>query len=146
MNADIPKRPLWLRLLALALAAHVLFGVQRLATKSLPARLTEIAEFREVGAIRFHLAKSPASADILEFIATNTPADSVVLFSGEGRGMMELAAALLAPRLLYARAATTAATTMVHGRPLARANHPDLGEGTLVLVGVDRSELRLELR
>jgi hypothetical protein len=146
MKADKSKRPLWLRLLALALAAHLLFGVQRLGTKSLPARLEEISRFREVGAIRYHLGKSPANADILEFLAKNTPEDAVILFAGEDRGVMELAAALLSPRLLYARHAAADDATMVHGRPLARGDHPELGEGTWILVGVDRNELRLELR
>jgi hypothetical protein len=146
MKPDKPHRPPWLRLLGLALIAHLLFCVQRLETKSLPARIDEIQEFRENGAIRFHLSKSPENAAVLQMIAENTPEECVVLFKGEDHGSMELAVGLLSPRLLYAESGAAPGVSMIHGLPVARAKLPNLGEGTLVLVGVDRETLRLELR
>ena len=127
-------RPLWLQLLGLALLAHLLFGVQRIETNAFPKRLEHVSMIHDKGMIHFHLRRlSPDSIPVLEFIEKNTPADAIVLFRGERRGLLELAAALLSPRLLYQDISAPAGAKTIHGRPIAHATHPKLGTGTLVL-------------
>lgn len=144
-------RPLWLRLLGLALVVHLLFCVQRVETNAVPKRLEHVELIHDKGMIHFHLRRlSPESIPVLEFIEEHTPADAMVLFRGEARGLLELAAALLSPRLLYQDISAPAGAKTIHGRPVAHVTHPKLGTGTLVLVlgeMVDgREVLELSLR
>ena len=141
MKPDQSKRPLWLQLLGLALAVHLVFSVQRIETKALIGRLDEIAEWKEKGAIEFHFGSGTETARTVQFLADNTRKDALILRKGTTRGLIEHAAALLAPRLLYEITATESNATEKHGRPFAK-----LGEGILVLVAVDKETLRLELR
>ena len=146
MKPDQLKRPRWLQLVGLALLAHLLFCVQRIETKALPGRIDEITAWREMGPIEFHMRADAETARAVQFLADHTPPDALILRRGTTRGLIEHTAALLRPRLLYDLAAADPNATHAHGRPFARANHPDLGEGTLVLVAVDTNTLRLELR
>jgi hypothetical protein len=146
MKPDQPKRPLWLQLLGLAFLAHLLFCVQRIATKALPGRIDEITAWREMGPIEFHMGDFPETVRAVQFLVDHTPPDALILRKGTTRGLIEHTAALLRPRLLYDLASADPNATHAHGRPFARASLPDLGEGTLVLVAVDTNTLRLELR
>ncbi|MCA8955625.1 MAG: hypothetical protein KDC87_06100 [Planctomycetes bacterium] len=134
------------RLVVLAVLAHLLFGLQRVPAKALPKRLAQIRDYRTRGDIGFHVGRlSPESVPAVELLRARTPPDSVVLFDGQWRGAMELASALLHPRLFLRRDAVGKHERTAHGRPLARATLPGLGTGTLVLVG-DADRLRLELQ
>jgi len=146
MKPDQSKRPIWLKILGLALVVHLVFSVQRIETKALIGRLDEIAEWNDKGPIEFHVGSGTETGRTLQFLADNTPRDALILRRGTMRGLIEHAAALLWPRLLYDIDATEQDATQAHGRSFARARHPELGEGTLVLVAVDKNTLRLELR
>jgi hypothetical protein len=146
MKPDQLKRPLWLQLLGISLFVHILFCVQRVGIKALPGRIDEVSEWRDKGPIGFHFGTDTETARTVQFLADHTPPDALILRKGLTRGLVEHAAALLAPRLLYDLTVAGPDMAYVDGRPFAHAVHPTLGEGTLVLFAVDTHTLRLELR
>lgn len=148
-GAELPPdghRPRWLPLITVAFVVHLLFCAQRLPLKALPARLESVAQWWRVGPVAYHLRDEPlASMKAVDFLVANTAEDCVVLFAGEFRGALELANALLAPRMLYDEAAVPPGASSVHGRPLARVRLEGRVEGVVVLESTPDS-LRLRLR
>ncbi len=144
-----PTPSIWLTLLAVAMAVHLLFGIQRLLIKSLPRRIEQKAAMDRLGPIRFHLeAKYPLAVEAVLHLQESTPEDSLILFRGNYLGVPELVTGLLAPRLLYFESSAPAGATSVSGRQLASGRLPGGSEkvGTLVLVADSPRALHLEHR
>jgi hypothetical protein len=125
---------------------HILFGAQRMY-KGLERRTQQLEHIAEKGHVDFFLhRKDPAAVPLVQWLLANTGEDAVVLLRGPlWQGTMEVVAALLHPRLVYAEEAVPAGARTVHGRPIARGLRPPLGHGTLVLID-DGAHLRLEVR
>jgi hypothetical protein len=135
----------WRRLLLVAVAGHLAFGLLRLPHAAWSKRLGKIEELRGRGATEFQLASaSSASRAAVSWLQTHTPPDAVILWRGEFRGIAELAPALLWPRLVYREEAVVTGADTVHGRPIARGRLAGR-EATVVLVS-SATELRLEPR
>jgi hypothetical protein len=136
--------PPWRLVLGLLFWVHILFGMQRLVWRGLPDRVEAVERYATQGPVRFHLEEFyRESIPVVEFLLDGTPPDAVVLYEGEPRGVIELAVALLHPRLLLEARAAPPEATLVHGRPLARGRLPGVEEGVLVLVCTEQT---LELR
>ena len=135
----------WGLALAILLGAHVAVGIARIPSKVWGERADEIARYRDVGAVRFHLDNRERSgADAVQAVLDRSPENAVVLWRGEWRGALEFAPALLAPRLVVDERYCPKDATSLWDRPLARGRLADGSEGILVLVGaVDRIELAL---
>ena len=135
----------WGLALAILLGAHVAVGIARIPAKVWSDRAGEIARYRDVGAVRFHLENRERSgAAAVQAVLEQTPENAVVLWRGAWRGALEFAPALLAPRVLVHEQSCAPDAASLWERPIARGRLPDGRAGVLVLVGtVDRIELAL---
>ena len=98
------KRPpaLLAALPATLLAAHVLFGLCRAPLVTVARRAQEIADYRREGDIAYVMRTGHLQgADALVGLRAATPPDAVVNVSGDSKGPLEFAPALLWPRLCY---------------------------------------------
>ena len=133
-------------LLLILLGAHFAVATLRIPTKHWGKRLDEIARYEEKGRYHFYFGdEQQQNGDLLQWLAENTPEDSVVLWRGEWKGAMEFAPALLWPRLVVDVRAVPIAERFFEQRLIAAGTHPELGAGQFVLVA-EGGLLRLELR
>jgi hypothetical protein len=146
----VPPVP-WSRLLAGALAVHIAWGLARVPVKVIARRHEDIAAHERAGATRAQFAANGCDgAEAVEWLQAHTAPDAVVAWTGTTKGAMELAAALLWPRLLVA-ATDLGDAPRWHGRPIAHGTWQGR-DGRLVLVGTDaavgstRSVVHLEAR
>ena len=133
------------RILLLLILVHVLLAVQRLPGKVYGRRADQLATIQSKGLVDYHLGRDPKSAKAVQWLLDNTKPSSVVLYRGHWKGSLELANALLHPRMLYLERAAPKTKLQVHQRPLATGTLEGQGTGTLVLANDDGS-LRLTLR
>lgn len=137
------------RILYLLLLVHLLLAIQRLPGKVYRRRADHLEQIRAKGYVDFFLGDDPPTAKSVQWLLDNTPADSVILIRGSvtggWQGDLELANALLHPRLLYSEPAAPPGATELYGRRIARGTLIGQGTGTLVLLD-DGKTLQLGLR
>lgn len=131
--------------LFLLVLVHVLLAVQRLPGKVYKRRAEQLGRMQEEGLVDFFLSRDPQASKSVQWLLDNTAPDSVILIRGHWQGTLEVANALLYPRMLYSEPAAPAAASHLHGRPIARGAPDGVGAGVLVLVD-DGETLRLSLR
>ncbi len=128
------------RLLLFAVGFHLVFGLLRVPKGTYAKRLAQIHKFETQGQVRYFLERfGQDSIDVIDWIRSKTPEDSVVLFEGEWRGAMELVPALIHPRLLVEAKAIRATQTEYKGRPIVHGPYKALGKAALVLVGREKT-------
>ncbi|MCR9248218.1 MAG: hypothetical protein NXI31_24575 [bacterium] len=120
---------------------HALWGLLRLPSRVAARRLSEIAQYREHGAVNYFLGatgkREDGGAAAVDWLLENSAPNAVVLWRGETKGAFELASGLLAPRWLVHRNHVSTAAREYRGRPLAGD-----ARGIAVLVGAgERVEL-----
>lgn len=117
--------------------AHIAWGLLRVPSRVLTRRCNDITAYREAGAAAYVLgANSLKGDDAIEWLLTNTPADSVVLWSGDGMGAMQFAPSLIAPRLLVRASQELIGQTEYAGLPIAQFEQ-DGRTGAATLIGRD---------
>ncbi|PIE23859.1 MAG: hypothetical protein CSA62_05535 [Planctomycetota bacterium] len=134
------------QLLLLLLGAHLAIVALRIPSKHWGNRLDEIQRYQEQGRYHFYFRQEQRqNGDLLQWLAENTPQDSVLLWRGEWKGALEFAPALLWPRLLVDARALPPGQDSFHGRKVAAGRYPGLGSGQFVIVA-EADLLHLELR
>ena len=143
------KRARLQTLLLLLILAHILLAVQRLPGKVYRRRAEQLQDLREKGAASFFFGRNVEAAKTVQWLLDHTPTDCAVLFRlahpNDWQGPLELANAVLQPRILYAEPRTPAGANSMHGRSFATGTLPSGNHGTLVLIAEGES-LRLSLR
>lgn len=85
--------------------AHLAIAAVRVPIDVFAKRWRRIAEYRQKGAVRFHLdTKEHEGAEAVEWILDHAPPESVVLHRGATSGAIEFVPPLIWPRLLYGEA------------------------------------------
>ena len=134
----------WCLVLTCALLAHAAWGVSRLPGKVIARRLEQIGEHRDQGAAAFLFAANRLTgAEAIDWVRANTPPNTVIAWTGDVKGAMEFAPALLWPRLLVAEHAL-GKSAQYAGRRIAETTR-DGRRGRMVLVATGAS-LRVEVR
>ncbi|MEM7199721.1 MAG: hypothetical protein AAF628_05605 [Planctomycetota bacterium] len=114
-----------MRVAAFACAAHLLFCAARLPHAVYGKRIGEITDWSELGAAAYHLQMAGAeSRRVLEWLAQELPPGQVLLWNGDSRGYLQVAAAVLAPRLLVWDRAVAPMASIAAGRPIFRGRAP----------------------
>ena len=131
------------RCLVAALLIHLVFVVVRMPRVAWQKRAEQIESYRVKGGARFHLEKEyPQEARMIAWLAANTSPNSVILYRGPQKGVLEFVPALLFPRLIV-RQPEGAIPKTISDRELARGQYESSGEGIFVLVA-DGSGCKLE--
>lgn len=126
--------------------AHLIVGAARVPFAVIGRRIADVAAYRSAGAARFFLGgKHQRGAEAIEWILEHTPENAVVPFRGTGKGSLEFAPALLAPRLLVREDACPPGAVERAGRPVATREAPDGKRVPIVLVGLG-ADLSIEDR
>lgn len=108
--------------------------------RNLDKKLEEISTYRELGRHAFPFRKhAPESASIVKRLVSSTPADAVLYYEGEFKGNLELAAALLYPRLLIRFNPARPERGSAFERSIARLRAPDGSHRYPVLQGRGKS-------
>ncbi|MCC6669506.1 MAG: hypothetical protein IT458_00480 [Planctomycetes bacterium] len=124
---------------------HAGIGLARVPHDVVGQRLAEVRACRAEGDTRYLFRTAfLRGAAAVERLRT-TPADSVILFRGDGKGALEFAPALLWPRLLVHADRVPPEATTYSGRRIARLPSPGGRFAQAVLVGEGKA-LRLETR
>jgi hypothetical protein len=133
------------RTLFVLILVHILLAVQRLPGKVYGRRADQLTAIQDKGLVNYFLGRNPQSVKVVQWLLDNTKPDSVVLYRGHWKGSLELANALLHPRMLYLERAAPKTALKVHQLPIATGTLDGQGTGTLVLAS-DGESLRLTLR
>lgn len=130
----------------LLVAAHLLLAWVRMP-RSIIKKLTEIHEYEELGAAAFPFrGHAPESARIVERLLESTPEDALLYYEGDFKGDLELAAALLYPRLLIRYDPDRPGRRSALGRSIARLPSPEGDPRFPVLLGKTGRPLALRWR
>ncbi|MFT4516429.1 MAG: hypothetical protein ACI89X_000837 [Planctomycetota bacterium] len=139
------RRPNGAAIACTLILAHIAWGLVRVPSRVIIRRLDDVDAYREEGAAAYLLgANGLAGKEAIEWLLNNTPADSVVLWSGENMGALEFAPDLIAPRLLVRASKPAAGQTHYAGLPIAQYTWQGRS-GAATLVGRDDA-LFLEVR
>jgi hypothetical protein len=124
-----------LQLLAWAvLLGHVGLVVLRLPTTVIGRRFAQVGAFHSEGQAHYLFRTSGRDGvAAVDELLRSTPADAIVAWRGEAHGAIELAPALLWPRLLVAERALPPDAATFLGRPVARL--PDGRQRVLLAEG-----------
>lgn len=135
MDAPPPLRSLPARLVLVGLILHLLFCLQRLPLRTVPKQLEQISAYQRAGDIAYHLRDyPPQTRATLERLRQMSRPEHVIFAEGAAQGVMELAVALLHPRLVLAESGYYGDLRSFHRRPVLFSQDPELGEGRVVLV------------
>jgi len=134
-------------LAALALlAAHLLIGILRMPGRVIARRLDEIEQYQQ-GAARFLVDSAKLQGhEPLQWVLANTSEHSVVLWRWPSAGVLEFAAALLAPRLVVDERLVPVGAQQIGGRDIAIGTTPSGEHGLITLQGTETRGLRLTAR
>ena len=133
-----PMRLSWRRVVLLLLVAHLAFGGIRVFHAAYAKRYRTVQKWRSQGEVAYHFGdKQEKARRVTEWLLAEMPEDQVVLYSGEGRGSMQILAALIAPRLLVHARSVPAGAERAAGRTIFTGRPSWLRQGgnTPVVVG-----------
>lgn len=138
-------------ILTLLALGHLGWNGARLVSGGVLKRGKRISGWREAGPVGWHFDRNRmAGGELVEWIRQHSPDQCVVLFAGVHQDAMELAAALLAPRVLVSADAVApeAVSWESGGRhyPIAGGPLPEGGSGGLWLLTGHGNSLTLEAR
>lgn len=132
-------RSRWRWLLLGLLVVHLLTGLVRLP-RTVGKKLEQIDEYEKLGRYEFFLGdRTQESAAIVERLVQSVPEDRILYWEGEWKGQLELAAALLFPRLLVRFDPRQPARESSIGKEFARLTAPDGSARIPVIQGRGRS-------
>ena len=105
----------------------------------------QLEKLHTKGPVNFFLGRDPRAAQSVRWLLDNTAPDSVILIRGHWQGSLEIANALLYPRLLYSESSAPASASHIHGQRIASGTPDDPEAGVLVLAN-DGGTLRISPR
>jgi len=130
---------MWGKCILVLLGAQFLLALVRIP-RTVDKKLAEISEYQELGRSAFPFrGHAPESAAVVDQLIQSTPSECLLYYEGAWKGDLELAAALLYPRLLIRFDPERPRRDGAFGRRFARIKAGDGAARLLVIQGRGKS-------